>query len=76
MKTSDARKRLAEQTTGYEWPALAPRLEGYFVAPDAFEDMYLWRECGEYPVPVIAEADVRHDPAVWALLVAATGGAA
>jgi hypothetical protein len=46
-------------------------LDGYFVAPDANDDLYLWRERGDYPVPIVGTNDLRDDPAVWELIVAA-----
>lgn len=46
-------------------------LDGYFVAPDANDDPYLWRERGDYPVPIVGALDFRDDPEVWELIVAA-----
>jgi hypothetical protein len=46
-------------------------LDGYFVAPDANDEPYLWRERGDYPVPIVGAHDFRDDPAVWELIVAA-----
>jgi hypothetical protein len=48
---------------------------GYFIAPDAYDDIWLWRERGDYPVPVIGQHELRDDPAVWDAIVAWAGGA-
>ena len=44
---------------------------GYFVAPDAFNDIWIWRERGDYPVPVVAYQGFRDDPELWDYLVSA-----
>jgi hypothetical protein len=44
---------------------------GYFVAPDAFGDVHVWRERGECPVPVVAYHGFRDDPELWDYLVSA-----
>jgi hypothetical protein len=46
-------------------------LAGYFVAPDANDDLWLWRERGTYPVPILSCHELRNDPDVWDLIVAA-----
>ena len=66
----DARKRLtdlAAEAAGADAQAaaLTLTLPGYFVAPDAFDDLWLWRDRGDYPVPVVARHDLRDDPDVW-----------
>jgi hypothetical protein len=43
---------------------------GYFIAPDAYDDIYLWREAGDFPIPVIGRDDFGDDPAVWDAIVA------
>jgi hypothetical protein len=47
-------------------------LDGYFIAPDANDDLWLWREAGDSPVPLISARSLSIDPDVWDLLVAAT----
>lgn len=44
---------------------------GYFVAPDYHGDVWIWRENGDYPVPVIAYHDFKDDPELWDYLVSA-----
>lgn len=63
----DVRKAAAEAVA-----SPAP-LAGYFVAPDAYDDLWLWRERGNYPVPILARHALRDDPDVWDLVVAAAG---
>ena len=43
-------------------------MDGYFIAPDAFNDVWVWRERGEFPVPVLARNDLRDDPELWAAI--------
>jgi hypothetical protein len=43
---------------------------GYFIAPDAYDDIWLWREHGDTPEPVLAKRDLRDDPVVWDAIVA------
>ena len=50
-------------------------MSGYFIADDASNVPHLWRERGDYPVPIIGRDDLRDDPDVWDALVAwAEGG--
>lgn len=46
-----------------------PTVTGYFIAPDAWDADWLWRERGDYPVPVLSKHELRDDPDVWAVLV-------
>lgn len=46
-------------------------MTSYFIAPDAHGDLYVWRERGETPVPVLAHRDLADDPEVWDILAAA-----
>ena len=57
----------------YSWGTTLP---GYFIDTDALNDLWLWRRNGDFPRPIVSQHELRDDPAVWALLVAATGGAA
>lgn len=43
----------------------------YFIAPDAFGDLALWRGLSDDPCPepVIFQYELRHDPEVWDALV-------
>lgn len=38
---------------------------GYFVAPDANNEVWIWRERDEHPVPVISCRIFREDPTLW-----------
>ena len=62
--TADLRAAL---TTANEPTALA----GYMVADDAFDVPTIWRERDLFPVPVLTANDLRNDPALWDVLVAA-----
>lgn len=47
-------------------------LPGYFIAPDAWGDVYVWRErADDRPVTVLAKQHFRNDPALWDILAAA-----
>lgn len=51
------------------------RLPRYFVAPDARGDVWLWREDGDYPVPIFTQRSLRDDPELWDAIVALVEGA-
>lgn len=46
-------------------------LPGYFIGPDAYGDLCVWRENGDYPQLVLTQYVLRDDPAVWDVLAAA-----
>lgn len=47
-------------------------LPGYFIAPNAFGDLCVWREAADAePRPVLFQTQLRGDPALWGVLAAA-----
>ena len=45
-------------------------MNGYFVGPDANDELWIWRERGDYPVPLLGKRDLRDDPELWEAIVA------
>jgi ABC-type nitrate/sulfonate/bicarbonate transport system substrate-binding protein len=44
---------------------------GYFVAPDAYRDIWIWRDRGNYPVAVVPNRQFVDDPELWDYLACA-----
>lgn len=49
-------------------------LPGYFVGEDGHGDLCVWRERGDYPVPVLGRREIRDDPDLWDAIVVLVEG--
>ena len=73
---SDRRKHLAELATGADTARAAFNtrgLPGYYIAADAWGDVWIWKERGSNPIPMVGKSTFDAAPDLWAAIVTLVG---